>query len=364
MRRSLSVFGILVGLGPFLIGGGENRSLAAGETAAAVAAADGTPPQNGASLEGQPAGERDPLTRSARIANRTKQHTSLRILVVGAHPADVFDQSGGTMAHHVQRGDWVGCAVLTHGARVHDKVVADDMYHRKEIPGSAKLKEIMVERADVKSKEVIKACSILGVKEKDVYFLGADDAVLLPNEAIIRKVARLIRKLRPNVIITHFPRENGGVGSQHATTGQIVMHAIPLAAAVDPGDKTPPCQIAQVFYFGCGAASVRADVWGADGGYTNDIFVDITDVADKKTAALDAMQSQGYGGAYARKRIETEDGAFGSRVKVPYAEGFISAYSTTHYYLPVSEITLEHAKDSTHEAIRRSSYRVNIPQRE
>lgn len=316
---------------------------------------------NDAPAEGRASGEKDPLTRSARIANRTEPPAPLRILVVGAHPADVFDQSGGTMAHHIQRGDWVGCAVLTHGARVHDKVVADDMFHRKEIPESAELKKTMVNRADVKSKEVIKACSILGVKEKDVFFLGADDAVLLPNDAIIRKVARLIRKLRPNVIITHYPRENGGVGSQHATTGQIVMHAIPLAAAVDPGDRTPPCQIAQVFYFGCGAASVRADLWGADGGYTNDIFVDITDVADKKTAALDAMQSQGYGGAYARKRIETADGAFGSRVKVPYAEGFISAYSTTHYYLPVSEITLEHAKDSNHEAIRRSSYRARIP---
>ena len=29
---------------------------------------------------------------------------SLRILSVGAHPADIFDQSGGTMAHHAARG--------------------------------------------------------------------------------------------------------------------------------------------------------------------------------------------------------------------------------------------------------------------
>lgn len=32
----------------------------------------------------------------------------LRILSIGAHPADIFDQSGGTMAHHVDRGDYVG----------------------------------------------------------------------------------------------------------------------------------------------------------------------------------------------------------------------------------------------------------------
>ncbi|MBI2501895.1 MAG: PIG-L family deacetylase [Candidatus Latescibacteria bacterium] len=42
--------------------------------------------------------------------------TPLRLLSIGAHPADVFDQSGGTMAHHASRGDYVGCVVLTHGA--------------------------------------------------------------------------------------------------------------------------------------------------------------------------------------------------------------------------------------------------------
>lgn len=40
---------------------------------------------------------------------------SLRLLSIGAHPADIFDQSGGTMAHHMQRGDYGACVVLTHG---------------------------------------------------------------------------------------------------------------------------------------------------------------------------------------------------------------------------------------------------------
>ena len=45
----------------------------------------------------------------------------LRILCIGAHPADIFDQSGGTMAHHTARGDYVACIVLTHGVRIHDQ---------------------------------------------------------------------------------------------------------------------------------------------------------------------------------------------------------------------------------------------------
>ena len=100
----------------------------------------------------------------------------LRLLSIGAHPADIFDQSGGTMAHHIARGDWVGCVVLTHGARVHDKVISNDMFHRDEVPEGEELKALMEERADVKAEEVRRACGILGVE--DLHFFGADDAVL------------------------------------------------------------------------------------------------------------------------------------------------------------------------------------------
>ena len=65
-------------------------------------------------------------------AKEPNMSDNLRLLSIGAHPADIFDQSGGTMAHHVARGDWVGCVVLTHGARVHDKVISDEMFHRQK----------------------------------------------------------------------------------------------------------------------------------------------------------------------------------------------------------------------------------------
>jgi LmbE family N-acetylglucosaminyl deacetylase len=299
---------------------------------------------------------------AARIAaTMPKPKEPLRILVVGAHPADVFDQSGGTMAHHIKRGDWVGCAVLTTGVRVHDKVISDEMHRAKEIPEAEELRKTMAERATVKQKEVVRACGLLGVREQDVHFLGADDAILLVNEKTVRQIAGLIRKLRPNVILTHYPYEDGGLGSAHASTGQMVVHAVSAAGGVDPGDRTPPHTVAQVFFFGQGSAAARTHLFAAQGGFYNDILVDITDVADKKVACLDAMVSQGYGGPYARKRIETTDGAFGNKRGVAYAEGFISLYSTTQYYLPVSEIDLQHSKGSDHDSINRRSYRVNVP---
>ena len=284
---------------------------------------------------------------------------TLRILSIGAHPADIFDQSGGTMAHHVSRGDYVGCVVLTHGARVHDAVISNEMHHREQVPDAAELSALMAERSDLKADETRQACHLLGVE--DIHFFGADDAVLLNNEPLVKRLATLLRQLRPNVILTHFPREGDGVSNPHAVTGQIVISAIQLAAAVDPGDRNPPHKVAQVFYFGTGAAAIpRRQVWDADGGYYNDVFIDITDVIEKKLAALDALVSQGYGGAYARKRIETSDGSMGIAGGVPYAEAFISLNAETHYTLPLTTYALTASRESDHDRIKRISYRVEV----
>ena len=282
----------------------------------------------------------------------------LRIVSIGAHPADVFDQSGGTMAHHAARGDYVACVVLTHGARVHDKVISDSMFHREEVPGGEELTTLMTERAEVKAEEVRKAGSILGFE--DVHFFGADDAVLLVNDAIVKRLARVLRQIRPDIVLTHYPKEGDALTNGHAIAGQIAVHATRVAAGVDPEDTNPPTSVSRTFFFGSGAASLRRSLWDSQGGYYNDVFVDITDVVDKKLASLDCLVSQGYGGAYARKRIETNDGAFGTAAGVAYAEGFIADSGETHYYLPVSEYSATAAQLSDHERMARYSYRIPV----
>ena len=280
----------------------------------------------------------------------------LRILSVGAHPADIFDQSGGTMAHHVARGDYVGCVVLTHGARVHDKVISDEMFRSDQVPEAGELENLMAARADVKAGEVRRACALLGVE--DLHFFGADDSVLLVTPDSVRRLARLLRQLRPDVVLTHYPKEGDGLTNAHAIAGQITLHASATANGVDPGDRNPPHRTAQTFFFGTGAAAVPNSPWHAEGGFYNDVFIDITDVVDKKLAALDCLESQGYGGAYARKRIETSDGAFGSAGGCAYAEGFIRARAETHYHLPVTDQALELARSSDHEHIEKASYKI------
>ena len=283
---------------------------------------------------------------------------SLTILSIGAHPADIFDQSGGTMAHHVARGDHVGCVVLTHGARVHDAVVSEEMFYKEQVPTGEELETLMAERSDIKAEEVKKACGILGVD--DITFFGEDDFVLLVMPEAVIRLAKLFREKRPDLVMTHFPREADGITNAHAVAGQIVMHAVAKAGTVDPEDPNPPHRTARVFFFGAGAARLRSTLWDADGGYYNDVFIEITDVIEKKLAALDCLVSQGYGGAYARKRLETNDGAFGVSGGVPYAEGFIADRSETHYHLPVSDYSLQKARSSDHEVMNRYLYRIKV----
>ena len=283
----------------------------------------------------------------------------IRIVSIGAHPADVFDQSGGTMAHHTSRGDYVACISLTHGARIHDAVISDAMYHRKEVPAEAELQQLMGDRSDVKSQEVLAACRILGVE--DVYFLGVDDGILLVERDIIRRLAGLLRQLRPDIVLTHYPHEGDGLVRSHAVAGQIVLHALQYAGSVDPGDRNPPHRAAQVFFFGQGAATVRAGLWDARGGYTNDVFVDITDVIDRKFAAMECLVSQGYAGAYNRKRTETSDGAFSGGM-VAYGEGFIRMNAEVHYHLPLTAYARQRSRESDHEIMRRYSWRLPMPE--
>lgn len=282
----------------------------------------------------------------------------LRIVSIGAHPADVFDQSGGTLAHHTDRGDYAACISLTHGARVHDAVISEAMFHRKEVPEGTALQQMIGDRSDVKSREVIAACKILGVN--DVHFMGEDDAILLVERDIIRRLASRLRQIRPDIVLTHFPFESDGQVAAHAVAGQIVLHAIQYAASVDPGDRQPPTRVAQVFFFGHNAATVRAGLWDSRGGYTNDVFVDITDVIDRKFAAMECLVSQGYAGAYNRKRTERGDGAFGANT-VSYGEGFIRMNAEVHYHLPLTPYARRKAAASDYEIMQTYSWRFPMP---
>lgn len=107
-----------------------------------------------------------------------------RLLAVFAHPDDESFSSGGTLAKYAQKGVEIYLACVTRG----------------EVGQSAKaLKKTLGEERE---KELLRAAKILGVK--GVFFLGFSDGTL--NNQIMpklwEKILKLLRKIRPQVVLT------------------------------------------------------------------------------------------------------------------------------------------------------------------
>ena len=245
----------------------------------------------------------------------------MRILVIAGHPADMFDHCGGTLFHHIQKGDSVTCVSLTQGLRVHDEVIYDlfrfhiDDYTKEEID------KIIEERQRVKYQEAIEACKLFGIE--NVHFLDYDDEILTLNTAMVSKVASFIRQVQPDLVITHWPYQYDTFSNHHAVTGQIALTAVTASQSVNFEDRHPAAHVAQVAFMLC-PADTQSHVYTNEGkaAYPS-FYVDISDVIDKKVKAIAMMKSQKYNTEnYAKKTTEQWNGNFGQKVRLPYAEAF------------------------------------------
>ena len=222
-------------------------------------------------------------------------------------------------------------------------MISDTLRFREQMPAPTELAALMAERAAVKEDEVRRACAFLGIE--DVRFFRYDDSAITITAEYIDRMARLIREVRPDVVITHHPHELGGFGIHHATTARLVLEGVAAAGAVGADDPNPPHRVAQIFFT---LTALQFPVVKLAGlvGWAPDVVVDITDVAERKVRALDALRSQQYGGNYARKTIEQADGSMGRNVGVAYGEGFIAYYPARADLLPVDEGMLTRAAES------------------
>ena len=268
----------------------------------------------------------------------------MKIMMVCAHPGDAFDDSGGTLCHHVERGDDVVVLIVTHGARSHAAMFTDEK-RKPEGQRDEKLANATVEEiSKVKEKEIIGAGKELGLT--DIRLLHEEDDILLVKEETILKVAQLIREEKPDILITHHPLQDGGLLTTHPIVGQIAMLAYEAAGARWTRDESlPPHPISQVFFIG----AVNGKPWSTSHIYHPEwqVFVDVTDVIERKVKALDHLVSQRYHGDYARKRTEVADGFRGTRVDVPYAETFVPMIPEVYQHLPIQQGTLDKNKGWT-----------------
>src|SRR6478735_971058 len=114
------------------------------------------------------------------------------VLAAGAHPADVFDLAGGTLANFSRAGHTVYVVVLTHGAYSHSQVVSSKG-HKVDV------QEVIA----LKRSECDVAASAVGAKE--VRYLGYTDEPFMPSRDSVLQLAECVRELRPDIVITHHP---------------------------------------------------------------------------------------------------------------------------------------------------------------
>ena len=271
----------------------------------------------------------------------------IQILIVAAHPADSFDQAGGTMAHHIAQGDNVTCVVATTGVRSHHWQLAEE---RRQQGTSLDIEERIREAVEEKLEETRKACRILGFD--DVRDLGFEDDDILVTQDKIEAIAEAIREVKPDVIITHHPYETGGL-KMHGTIGQCTVYAWQLAHGAGRGRQQR--HVVPIIYFMNPVAYVGSNSLEYASTCRVDLFVDISDVIDKKVRALDQIGSQYYGGPYSRKRAETDDGHYGQKGSVAYAEPFQRFEPMVRYTLPVADAELHTIDMSPEEMMGRRS---------
>jgi LmbE family N-acetylglucosaminyl deacetylase len=193
-----------------------------------------------------------------------------RALAIGAHPDDVEFYAGGTVIRLVESGAATTLVVASDGG-MGGRGLAD--------------------AAAVRRGEQEKAAAALGVAEWR--WLGHPDGSLAPGDPLRGDLSGAVRRLRPELVLTHDPRTlfavYGGITqpghSDHRATGQATLDAIyPRAASpnfypekLGGADATKPWFPREVWLFDTAVP---------------DLHVDVTDWFAAKESSLRAHDSQ------------------------------------------------------------------------
>ena len=192
-----------------------------------------------------------------------------RALVVVAHPDDADFGAAGTVATWAAQGVDVTYCLCTDG----DAGGFDAAVPREEIPG-------------IRRREQQAAAAELGAK--DVVFLGYRDGQLAATFELRRDISRVIRQVRPQRMLIQSPEIHWdrlpASHPDHRAAGEAAL------AAVYPDARNPFTHTALLEDEGLEAWTVH-DLWVMAAQQPN-TWVDITDVFDRKVAALRAHDSQ------------------------------------------------------------------------
>jgi len=207
-----------------------------------------------------------------RIRSRSKNSQGPkfeRVLVVSAHPDDPDFGAGGSIARLADNGARITYVIVTDGSQ-----------------GGEDPKQKDADLVSIREKEQRAAARVLGVKK--VEFLGYKDGHLSPDLKLRHDIVRMIRKHKPELVITHIPGRvldapMGGSHPDHLAVGEATM------AAVYPDSRNPRA-FRSLLKEGLEPHEVK-EVW-IPFWTSGDYLVDISSTLDRKIQALRKHKSQ------------------------------------------------------------------------
>lgn len=192
-----------------------------------------------------------------------------RVLVVVAHPDDVDFGAAGTIATFTEAGLHVTYCLITDG----DAGGFDDAVDRTVIPA-------------IRQAEQRAAAEAVGVS--DLIFLGYPDGRLTVTHELRRDISRVIRQMRPDRVLGSAPERNyrrvQASHPDHMAAGEATL------CAVYPDARNPYAHPELLAVDGLEPWKVR-EVWQIGSPHPNH-YIDITDVVERKIAALKCHASQ------------------------------------------------------------------------
>jgi bacillithiol biosynthesis deacetylase BshB1 len=221
--------------------------------------------------------------------------STVDLLAIFPHPDDAELTCGGTLLKSARQGYRVGIVDLSQGEMASRGTVA------------------------ARSAESARAASILQVTVREN--LGMPDCGLVNTPETRLVVARLLRRLKPSIVITTAPSPFGR-HPDHRVTAELVRDACFISGLKTIEPSLPPHRPRKVLH----SITYRED-------YLKPTFVvDVSDVMEEKLAAVGAYESQ-FGGVtqagevYPNSEplleiIRHQAAHYGSLIRVRYGEPF------------------------------------------
>ena len=214
------------------------------------------------------------------------------VLAFGAHPDDLEISCGGTLAKYKQNGYNIYMACIT-----------DGRYGRQYPPE---------EMTAIRKKEAEAAANVIGA---ELIWVGYSDLGLKEELALRSKITDIIREVKPELIITHYP---DSLNPDHKVVSKMVCDSLIPSVTQTIESKFTACETMPILYF-------MSTVCGT--GFFPEEYVDISDTLETKLEMLAKHESQlevytKYESRDLLKFVEARAFTLGFSCGIKYAEGF------------------------------------------